>query len=687
MPSDGRCGETLQALRRSDKGRLRYHRDWLPRGEDVLGEGGSLPALSSYSGWVVEHVLPNSAPERPAPSEESERPSRVPASSGRNAAAVSPATRDGTRDQQECQPLDSKALRASRGMEVEGCLRMYELAHRRRGTPGLRHWQEEQERQVRALSERASEQLQRFEEHQELRRHQECQDLRRVLEKSAREALARQEQLQAAHRHRAQLLHQRLREAEQQRLKAEEQERLGQEEAEGRGPSLCAPQEERPRLPQPPAAWAQQPHLLQGDPATSRAPASPPCSHISALTPGSGEHLPPAAEDQAVAEQALQDTRDLLAPLQQEVAAAKGEKRRQEEAARAKPQPSHTQKEPEVHKDLPAPSQGSGGKQSQGLQGQAQESTMQWYQQLQDAADRCALALGGLTNAQDSQTKKIKMNLQKAATIPVSQISAVAGSKLQEIFHRIHALLSGQPVSTGGHSVSVTQTPQGLDFVQYKLAEKLVKQGEEEVASHHQAAFPIALVAAGIWELHPRVGDLLLAHLHKKCPYSVPFYPAFREGMALEDYQRSLGYRVQGATVEQQHSFLKRMSGMMRLYAAILQLRWPGGNPQETPPHGLNQGWRWLAQILNLEPLPEVTATLLYDFLEVCGNALMRQYRLQFWKMLLLLQEEYLPRMEAITSPGQMGSLIRLQQFLEQCLHDREVPVPKGFLTSSFWRS
>lgn len=119
--------------------------------------------------------------------------------------------------------------------------------------------------------------------------------------------------------------------------------------------------------------------------------------------------------------------------------------------------------------------------------------------------------------------------------------------------------------------MSVTLNPQGLDFVQYKLAEKFVvrnliakdmgrgwcltfkpfssinlkspplcsqKQGEEEVASHHEAAFPIAVVASGIWELHPRVGDLILAHLHKKCPYSVPFYPAFKEGMALEDYQR-----------------------------------------------------------------------------------------------------------------------------------------------------
>lgn len=67
------------------------------------------------------------------------------------------------------------------------------------------------------------------------------------------------------------------------------------------------------------------------------------------------------------------------------------------------------------------------------------------------------------------------------------------------------------------------------------------KQGEEEVAAHHEAAFPIGVVAAGIWELHPRVGELILAHLHKKCPYSVPHYPPMKDGTPLEEYQRSVG--------------------------------------------------------------------------------------------------------------------------------------------------
>lgn len=698
MPSEGRCWETLEALRSSEKGRLCYHRDWLLRGEDVLEECMSIPKLSSYSGWVVDHVLPHTQ-ENPPPSETSsssssasalDQPSFVPPSPVGSIAfsPASPATPDGTKDRPESQHAEPMVLQSSRGIRVEGCIRMYELVHRMKGTEGLRQWQEEQEKKVRALSEMACEQLKRFDERKELKHHKEFQDLQEVMEKSSREALGHQEKLKAEHRHRAKILNLKLREAEQQRLRQAELARLRKEEGQVRLRGLYALQEEMLHLNQQLDSSDQPRDLLKVDLSAFRTRGNQLCGLISGIIRATSENGFPSAEDHAAAERALQEMRDLLVNLQQEIARASEDKRRQdEEEAQVKRQESQMQQGPEVHKESPAPSQGPGGKQKEDLQVKVQDSTMQWYQQLQEASHQCMLACEGLTSSKDSQAKKIKMDLQKAATIPVSQISTIAGSKLKEIFDKIHSLLSGKPVQSGGRSVSITLNPHGLDFVQYKLAEKFVKQGEEEVASHHEAAFPIAVVASGIWELHPRVGDLILAHLHKKCPYSVPFYPAFKEGMALEDYQRMLGYQVKDSKVEQQDNFLKRMSGMIRLYAAIIQLRWPYGKQQEIHPHGLNHGWRWLAQILNMEPLSDVTATLLFDFLEVCGNALMKQYQAQFWKMILLIREDYFPRIEAITSSGQMGSFIRLKQFLEKCLQRKEIPVPKGFLTASFWRS
>lgn len=556
-----------------------------------------------------------------------------------------------------------------------------------RGTEGLRQWQEEQERKVQALSEMASEQLKRFDELKELKLHKEFRDLQEVMEKSTREALGHQEKLKAEHRHRAKILNLKLREAEQQRVKQAEQEQLRKEEGQVRLRSLYTLQEEVLQLNQQLDASSQHRDLLNVDLAAFQTRGNQLCGLISGIIRTTLESGYPTAENQAEAERVLQEMRDLLSNLEQEITRASEMKKKDEEEARVKLQESQVQQGPGAPTKTSAPSPSPVGTQSEDLQVKVQDSTMQWYQQLQDASAKCVLAFEDLTSSKDSQIKKIKMDLQKAATIPVSQISTIAGSKLKEVFDKIHSLLSGKPVQSGGRSVCVTLNPQGLDFVQYKLAEKFVKQGEEEVASHHEAAFPIAVVASGIWMLHPKVGDLILAHLHKKCPYSVPFYPAFKEGMPLEDYQRMLGYQVTDSKVEQQDNFLKRMSGMIRLYAAIIQLQWPYGSRQEAHPHGLNHGWRWLAQILNMEPLSDVTATLLFDFLEVCGNALMKQYQVQFWKMILLIKEDYFPRIEAITSSGQMGSFIRLKQFLEKCLQRREIPVPKGFLTPSFWRS
>ncbi|XP_025915487.1 mRNA export factor GLE1 isoform X2 [Apteryx mantelli] len=696
--------ETLAALRTSSKGQLSYCRHWL-RDEDIL-EGCMAPLmLSSYAGWVLDRVVGQSAPET-APSRSSTPKKSTPHSDQTSSLekAVSPAGQQGFSPLSSAMPCAVKGnedlslletdqevfpnVLPSKVTEVEGYIRMYEEIHRLKGKEGLRQRQEQQEQMVRAVYDLASEQLKRFDELKELKQHQEFQDLREVMEKSSKEAQGQQEKLKEEHRHRAKVLNLKLREAEQQRQRQEELERLRKEEGQERLRRLYSIQEEVLQLNQQIDPNYKHKDLPRIDLSVYSNRGNQICGLVSGLIRTTSERGFPTQADVANTERALQEMRGLISSMQQEIAAAVEEKKRKDEEEEREKQKELLKKE-QMTAQTPAPAQHSGGKQQkEGLQVKAEESTMQWYQQLQDAADQCIASFSAISNCKDNnEVKKIKMDLQKAATIPVSQISSIAGSQLREIFDKINNLLSGKSVQSGGRTVSVTQHPQGLDFVYYKLAEKFVNQGEEEVASHHEAAFPIAVVASGIWEIHPRVGDLILAHLHKKCPYSVPFYPAFKDGTSLEEYQRMLGYQVKDSKTEQQDNFLKRMSGMIRLYAAIIQLRWPYGNRQGAHPHGLNHGWRWLAQMLNMEPLADVTATLLFDFLEVCGNALMKQYQVQFWKMMLLIREDYFPRIEAITSSGQMGSLMRFKQFLEKCLQQKEIPLPKGSLHPSFWRS
>ena len=82
-----------------------------------------------------------------------------------------------------------------------------------------------------------------------------------------------------------------------------------------------------------------------------------------------------------------------------------------------------------------------------------------------------------------------------------------------------------------------------------------------------------------------------------------------------------LGFKVgSDGQVESEDNYLKRMSGVVRLYAAILQ------TPSEPHPHphGLEHGWRWFARVLNMHPHPTLTATALYDMLEVRVTVIMK---------------------------------------------------------------
>lgn len=703
MPSESLRFETLEALKNSPKGKLKYSPDWLEKGEDILAGCVEVSSLSRLSGQILKRLSPRpllktrslSSCVRDTSPEISRDLASAPISPRQISSPIHAEEDEqkveGIPEDSAVSPVASSppaiSVLSPRATQMAGCILMCEHKHKARAKAELSLRQEQQERLVASVSICESEQLKRYEELMELKQRQEQQSMRDMMEKGAQESLGRQEKLREEHRHRLKISNLRLREAEQQRLREAELERQRQVEGRERQRAINAIQEEVLQLNQ----------LLQPRPSTHTDPAldhtpyitrgNQLCSQVSEVVPSSADGQFPSVEDLTVAERALQEMRSLVRNLQGEVAQAAERKRREQEEEEEKKKRHEELKAQQEEQKKTAALSAKEKPKREGLQTGADESTLKWYSVLQEAANQCAQAFDEISRAKDTQTKKLKMELQKAATTPVSQIANISGAPLKEAFEKIDKLLSSRPVTSAGKTVSTSQHPQGLEFVSYKLAEKFVKQGEEEVASNHSAAFPIAAVASGIWELHPKIGELILAHLHKKCPYAVPHYPPMERGTSVEDYQKILGYRVDDSKVEGQDSFLKRMSGMIRLYAAIIQMRWPYTGKQGPHPHGLNHGWRWLAQILNMEPLADITATILFDFLEVCGNALMKLYRGQFWKLILLIYEEYFPRIEAVTSTGQMGSVTRLKQFLETSLRTKQIPVPKSELGSAFFSS
>ena len=61
---------------------------------------------------------------------------------------------------------------------------------------------------------------------------------------------------------------------------------------------------------------------------------------------------------------------------------------------------------------------------------------------------------------------------------------------------------------------------------------------------------------------------------------------------------------------------LNRLTGFMRLYASLMVVPLPR-DIRRPHPYGVEHAWIWLTSVMNLDPQPDVTATLVYDFLEV----------------------------------------------------------------------
>ncbi|XP_028312978.1 nucleoporin GLE1-like isoform X2 [Gouania willdenowi] len=715
MPSENQRWETLQAIKNSPKGRIKSDPHWSDRGENILAGYVETLSLSLNAGLILKKLSPPPPPETPSLASSSgcstpglsQGVSTFVGSNGTipsisNQHLIISVTKESVQPQATSDglklgsPLEegrtptflpsppTLPLLSPRDMEMNGCIMAFEEEQREKAKAAVRKRQQQLEETVLAIAAADSEQLKRIEELMELKQRQENQMMRDLRDRETKESMGRQEQLKEAHRHRIKILNMRVWESEQQRVREAELERQRQAEGRERLNNLNNIQEEILQLNQllDPSTHITE-HLLAGSLSSYTTRGNQLCSQVSEVVHKTAEGEFPGVEDMMVAKQALHNMKTLIQQMQEEAVSAQEEKKKRGEEEEHRKQVA-LQQQKEAEKKAAESSKEKA--QRKGLQNRADGSTMKWFRDLQTSLSQCAQSFEQLSSSRDKQTKKIKMELQKTATTPVCQISPISGSLLRGIFDKIDNLLSGRSTECGGKSVSTSLHPQGLNFVSYKIAEKFVRLGEEEVASNHKAAFPIAVVASGIWELHPKVGDLILAHLHKSCPYSIPHYPPMKDGMSVKEYQEILGYHVDESGVENQDQFLKRMSGMIRLYAAIVQLRWPFGSKQEPVPHGLNHGWRWLAQVLNMAPVVDITATLLYDFLEVCGNALIKQYQNQFWKLILLLKEEYLPRIEAITSIDQMGSVTRLKEFIEASLQKKRIDLPEGHLTSSFWR-
>ncbi|KAK7789762.1 hypothetical protein R5R35_013932 [Gryllus longicercus] len=322
---------------------------------------------------------------------------------------------------------------------------------------------------------------------------------------------------------------------------------------------------------------------------------------------------------------------------------------------------------------------------SSALREYVNESVFKKYTSLNDFQEKFAKSYENLLR--DQGMKTFRFECQKAVNTPVNAISPISASHLQDKFLKLHRLLSGQAVDSGsGRShFSASQHPQGIAFCKDLLAKKFVGQGDTTVSCKPEAAFAIAAVVVSLWVEFPDFGQLLLAHFYKECPYLLPFFKPRLIDQSDVDYYKSLGYRYsETGEVEKQDKFLKRMSGIMHLYCAIIVTPL---KRHSTKPHpvGISEAWRWIANVINLDPRPDICATLLYEFLEVAGHFMYKYYGQIFQKVLHLLCTEYYHKLEEVTPNAARGPVARLESFLQKILKQGRINPPTGILPVDFW--
>lgn len=81
--------------------------------------------------------------------------------------------------------------------------------------------------------------------------------------------------------------------------------------------------------------------------------------------------------------------------------------------------------------------------------------------------------------------------------------------------------------------------------------------------------------------------------------------------------------------MEPQDLYLARLSKIGRLYFATMIAK-PRRSELTNDTFNIEQGWRWIANTVNLEAMPDVAAILILEFLETCGFAMIHAYRNQF---------------------------------------------------------
>ncbi|KAJ2498292.1 Nuclear pore complex nucleoporin component [Coemansia sp. RSA 1972] len=206
------------------------------------------------------------------------------------------------------------------------------------------------------------------------------------------------------------------------------------------------------------------------------------------------------------------------------------------------------------------------------------------------------------------------------------------------------------------------------------VAKSLVKQAEREVSVALHAAYPLAATAVLVMQVYPKLSDMLMIRLVKKCPFVVPQYMAKQPGQNTDDYIKAAGYRRNDdGDIESEGIYAERMTGMLALFAAIVQMPDIGGQPNPFPVH---HGWTWLARIINMPPRA-ISPLLVQTFLSVAGPTMLGVYGRQMDKLIGVLATTWVASVTG-SSPLAVAGKSNLTTFIDEYRSSGSIRECKG---------
>lgn len=285
-----------------------------------------------------------------------------------------------------------------------------------------------------------------------------------------------------------------------------------------------------------------------------------------------------------------------------------------------------------------------------------------------------------LSFLQDDNLKSLRQELKKSINTPVNTVSSVSSWHMKDKFEKLNSLLRCKTVKTGNSVVSANSHKDALIFCKDTLAQKCINIGEEVASVKIETAFEVASVITELWQVHPDFGVLLYARFKQKCPWLIPQHAAKTSKQTDEEYYKSLGYKYTDGIVEKQDKYIKRMTGIIRLFASIIVTETKSGKAL-----GIAQAWMLIAATVNLDPQLDITAILLHEMLIITGYYLKKAYGKQFIKMLQFIDSNYMKKIDEVTPIGCGGPVQRLKTFISKVIQVGYIDKPKGIIPYNFW--